>query len=166
MANPLWRNPIMRWAKRRTAGNNYTLLIQNIEHEEVCKRLLPDEDDDTGEYNGSDAEEGDENFETSGDDEDAKPALGSGKVPAAGAHSPGTAQRRKRKAPRPQVQPPMSKKRAMSKDSLESEPEASSQPNRGRSSVYRGQSGRRTSPRSRPIREFSYRRRLTRDEGR
>ncbi|TKA60413.1 hypothetical protein B0A55_12326, partial [Friedmanniomyces simplex] len=51
--------------KRSTAGNLYAALRPSLDDPEIRKELLADEEDDEGEYDGSDGEAGGE------DDEDA-----------------------------------------------------------------------------------------------
>ncbi|KAK0287847.1 hypothetical protein LTR91_022260 [Friedmanniomyces endolithicus] len=64
-------------AKRSTAGNLYAALRPNLDDPEIRKELLADEDDDEGEYDGSDAEAGGEEdedaLESSSSDDDAGP---------------------------------------------------------------------------------------------
>ncbi len=61
-------------AKRATAGNLYATLRANLDDEELQKELLAeDEEEDAGDYEGSDAGDDDEAFESSSDEEDAGP---------------------------------------------------------------------------------------------
>ncbi|KAK0325345.1 hypothetical protein LTR82_003628 [Friedmanniomyces endolithicus] len=64
-------------AKRSTAGNLYAALRSNLDDPEIRKELLADEEDDEGEYDGSDAEAGGEEdedaLESSSSDDDAGP---------------------------------------------------------------------------------------------
>ncbi|KAK1047503.1 hypothetical protein LTR33_014957, partial [Friedmanniomyces endolithicus] len=64
-------------AKRSTAGNLYAALRPNLDDPEIRKELLADEEDDEGEYDGSDAEAGGEEdedaLESSSSDDDAGP---------------------------------------------------------------------------------------------
>ena len=61
--------------KRATAGNYYATLLANLDDEELQKELLAeDEEEDAGEYEGSDKEaDDDEALESSSDEEDAGP---------------------------------------------------------------------------------------------
>lgn len=59
-------------AKRVTAGNLYATLRANLDDEEIQRDLLAeDEDDDAGDYEGSDKEAEDEVLDSSSDEEDA-----------------------------------------------------------------------------------------------
>lgn len=61
-------------AKRATAGNLYATLRANLDDEELQKELLAeDEEGDAVDYEGSDAGDDDEAFESSSDEEDAGP---------------------------------------------------------------------------------------------
>lgn len=62
-------------AKRRTAGNLYETLRQNLDDEELQKELLAeDEAEDAEDYRASDREDDDAAMESSSDDEDAAAA--------------------------------------------------------------------------------------------
>ncbi|TKA60005.1 hypothetical protein B0A55_13113 [Friedmanniomyces simplex] len=64
-------------AKRSTAGNLYAALRPSLDDPEIRKELLADEEDDEGEYDGSDGEAGGEDdedaMESSSSDEDVGP---------------------------------------------------------------------------------------------
>lgn len=61
-------------AKRSTAGNLYASLRANLDDEDVRKDLLAeDEEDDAGDYEGSDKGDDDDALESSSDEEDAGP---------------------------------------------------------------------------------------------
>jgi vacuolar protein sorting-associated protein 72 len=59
--------------KRATAGNLYATLRANLDDEELQKELLAEDEGDAGDYEGSDAGDDDEAFESSSDEEDAGP---------------------------------------------------------------------------------------------
>ncbi|KAI6857177.1 hypothetical protein D0864_14129 [Hortaea werneckii] len=59
--------------KRSTAGNRYASLLANLDDEEVQKQLLVEDEDDVGEYEGSDRDDEDEALESSSEEDDAGP---------------------------------------------------------------------------------------------
>ncbi|OTA26652.1 hypothetical protein BTJ68_11683 [Hortaea werneckii EXF-2000] len=60
-------------SKRSTAGNRYASLLANLDDEEVQKQLLVEDEDDVGEYEGSDRDDEDEALESSSEEDDAGP---------------------------------------------------------------------------------------------
>ena len=61
-------------AKRATAGNLYATIIQNLDDDELKQELLAEDEEDAGDYEGSDKEgDDDEGLESSSEDEDAGP---------------------------------------------------------------------------------------------
>jgi vacuolar protein sorting-associated protein 72 len=62
-------------AKRSTAGNLYATLRQNLDDEELQKELLAEEEEDVGDYEGTDRDDDDDAAmdSSSDDDEDAGP---------------------------------------------------------------------------------------------
>lgn len=65
-------------AKRSTAGNLYATLRQNLDDEELQKELLAEDEEDAGDYEGSDrdGDDDDEAMDSSSDEEDAGPPKG------------------------------------------------------------------------------------------
>ncbi|KAK5127962.1 hypothetical protein LTR85_005079 [Meristemomyces frigidus] len=59
--------------KRKTAGNLYASLRANLDDEELQKELLAEDEDDVGDYEGSDKDDEDSALESSSDEEDAGP---------------------------------------------------------------------------------------------
>ncbi|RMX94312.1 hypothetical protein D0868_12365 [Hortaea werneckii] len=60
-------------SKRSTAGNFYASLLANLDDEEVQKQLMVEDEDDFGEYEGSDRDDEDEALESSSEEDDAGP---------------------------------------------------------------------------------------------
>ncbi|KAH9832703.1 YL1 nuclear protein [Teratosphaeria destructans] len=60
-------------AKRATAGNLYASLRAHIEDEDLQRELLAEDEDDVGEYEGSDKDDDDDALESSSEEEDAGP---------------------------------------------------------------------------------------------
>ncbi|KAF2765130.1 hypothetical protein EJ03DRAFT_219756 [Teratosphaeria nubilosa] len=60
-------------AKRATAGNLYASLRAHIDDEDLQRELLAEDEDDVGEYEGSDKDDDDDALESSSEEEDAGP---------------------------------------------------------------------------------------------
>lgn len=60
-------------AKRSNAGNLYASLRANLDDEELQKELLAEDEDDVGDYEGSEKSDDDDALESSSDEEDAGP---------------------------------------------------------------------------------------------